>query len=96
MVDLTVIHLQEHWQTCHRCTNDTRSRCAWPYYEEFLFGWADYDPDLIGYVPVCNTCYLELLNQDANDWTSVYGGSGRDRAMFRGFVPDAAGDAPSP
>jgi hypothetical protein len=71
-------------------------RC-WPYYEEFLFGWADYDPDFVGYMPVCECCYLELLNQDANDWTSVHGGSGRDRAMWKGWTTysDAAAEPPA-
>ena len=90
--DITAVELWQHWATCQRCTNYTLSKTAWPYYEEFLFGWADYDPAIIGYVPVCECCYLELLNQDCYDWTSVYGGSGHDRAMFRGFTAQRSGN----
>lgn len=85
MADVTIIELWPWWAECHRCLCPTRSKFCWPYYEEFLFGWADYDPEFVGYVPVCGCCYLELLNQDANDWTSVYGGSGRDRALWQGW-----------
>jgi hypothetical protein len=66
MADLTVIHLWEHWATCHRCTNYTRSKFAWPYYEDFIIGAGEPWQERGCCVPVCGCCYMELMAQEAN------------------------------
>jgi hypothetical protein len=65
MPDISVINLQEFWQTCQRCTNYTRSRTGWPYYEDFIIGAPKFWQEPGGFVPVCACCYLELLAAEA-------------------------------
>lgn len=66
MADFTVVHLWEHWATCQRCHEYTRDKTCWPYYEDFIIGAGEPWQERGSYVPICNCCYLELLNEEAN------------------------------
>ena len=63
--DITVINLWPFWSTCQRCTNPTRDKLGWPYYETFIIGAGEPWQERGGYVPVCRCCYLELLAAEA-------------------------------
>ncbi len=63
---ITVINLWQFWSTCQRCACLTKDKKGWPYYETFIFGIGEPWQVLGGYVPVCEPCYLELLNEEAN------------------------------
>ena len=63
--DITVIELWTRYTDCYRCGNETPLGFGWPYYETFIIGKGEPWQEHGGGVPVCQCCYMELMNQEA-------------------------------
>ena len=65
IVDITIVELNKRTLTCHRCTNPTQGKYAWPFYEDFIIGAGEPWQERGCFVSVCAHCFVELLNAEA-------------------------------